>query len=65
MSTTITIVFFLNPLSTPSVDFTLHYGIMYKLSGETNRERAVTFSIATMASPVVVLTIVIFDQRWM
>ena len=47
----------------PSVDFTLHYGIMYKLSGETNRERAVTFSIATMASPVVVLTIMIFVVR--
>jgi len=35
-----------------SVDFTLHYGIMYKLSGETDRDKAVTFSIATMASPV-------------
>ena len=39
--------------ASPSVDFTLHYGIMYKLSGETSRERAVTFSIATMASPVI------------
>eukprot|EP00090_Calanus_glacialis_P004843 TRINITY_DN13625_c0_g1_i1.p1 TRINITY_DN13625_c0_g1~~TRINITY_DN13625_c0_g1_i1.p1 ORF type:complete len:1432 (+),score=169.81 TRINITY_DN13625_c0_g1_i1:127-4296(+) len=35
-----------------SVDFTLHYGIMYKLSGETDRDKSVTFSVATMASPV-------------
>ena len=35
-----------------SVDFTLHYGIMYKLSGESDRDKSVTFSVATMASPV-------------
>lgn len=35
-----------------SVDFTLHYGIMYKLSGETDRNKSVTYSVATMASPV-------------
>merc|ERR1719391_1033538 len=35
-----------------SVDFTLHYGIMYKLSGESDRDKSVVFSVATMASPV-------------
>ena len=35
-----------------SVDFTLHYGIMYKLSTGTERTGSVRYSLATMASPV-------------
>ena len=35
-----------------SVDFTLHYGIMYKLSGQTDRAASVRSSLATVGSPV-------------
>lgn len=35
-----------------SVDFTLHYGIMYKLSGQTERAGSVRSSLATVGSPV-------------
>merc|ERR1719242_2788113 len=35
-----------------SVDFTLHYGIMYRLAGHGDRDRCVRHSIALMSSPV-------------
>ena len=35
-----------------SVDFTLHYGIMYKLSGQTDRACSVRSSLASVGSPV-------------
>jgi len=35
-----------------SVDFTLHYGIMYKLANAQDRDKSVIYSVSTMASPV-------------
>ena len=35
-----------------SVDFTLHYGIMYKLAGCEDQDSSVAHSVSTMASPV-------------
>ena len=35
-----------------SVDFTLHYAIMYKLSGCSDQDSSVVFSVSSMASPV-------------
>ena len=35
-----------------SVDYTLHYGIMYKLSGHSDRVESVSYSVASMGSPV-------------
>ena len=35
-----------------SVDFSLHYSIMYKLSGQSDRLQSVRYSVSTMAAPV-------------
>uniref|UniRef100_T1JPJ7 SSD domain-containing protein n=1 Tax=Strigamia maritima TaxID=126957 RepID=T1JPJ7_STRMM len=35
-----------------AVDFTLHYGVAYKLSPENDRESAVIFSLSRMGSPI-------------
>lgn len=35
-----------------AVDFTLHYGIVYRLSSEEDRESSVIFSIGRMGSPI-------------
>ena len=35
-----------------SVDFSLHYSIMYKLSGHSDRVQSVRHSISSMAAPV-------------
>lgn len=43
-----------------SVDFTLHYAIGYRLSGDKDRESAVIHSLTRMSSPIAMAAVTTF-----